>query len=187
VVKKTTLFLVLLALGCAVVAGDSSGAASSYPTPLRLQSTASSVTGSWTMGTTIGTADTTTQTVSTNNATDDGWYTFAPGTPNSTRLDSISTGPAGTGWIVDPVGGVSGFPAGNWLFTVQTFVPGASLDAGSAVLTVGMWKGTISGGVFTPTATLLDPTDDPAGQDLRSDFLVSTTATYALPMVVPLV
>jgi len=53
---------------------------------------------------------------------------------------------------------------------------------GQAVLTVGMWKGTVSGGVFTPSGpALLPPTDDPGAHDLRALTLQTTTATYALP------
>ena len=179
--NKTALLLALACLACAAIAGDSSGAASSYPTPLNLRSAASSVTGSWTLDSNSGAADVTTANVSIDNAVDNGWYVFAPGTSSATRLDTIPTDADGTGWIVDPAGGASGFPAGNWTFTVATVVPGGSLDAGTAVLTVGMWKGTISSGVFTPTAAILDPTDDPAAQDLRSGFNVTTSVTFSLP------
>ncbi|HYM63122.1 MAG TPA: Ig-like domain-containing protein [Gaiellaceae bacterium] len=47
---------------------------------------------------------------------------------------------------------------------------------------MGLFKGTISGGVFTPTGTILAPTDDPLAQNLRTGINpVTTTATYALP------
>ena len=179
--NKTALLLALACLACAVIAGDSSGAASSYPTPLNLRSAASSVTGSWTLDSNSGATDATTANVSIDDAVDNGWYVFAPGTSSTTRLNTIPTGADGTGWIVDPAGGASGFPAGNWTFTVATVIPGGILDPGTAVLTVGMWKGTISSGVFTPTAAILGPTDDPAAQDLRSDFNVTTSVTFSLP------
>ena len=179
--KKTALLLALASLACAAIAGDSSGAAASYPSPLNLRSSAGSVSGSWTLDAASGAADLTTSTVSIDGALDGGWYAFAPGASSSTRLATIPTAADGTGWIVDPAGGASGFPAGNWTFTVETVVQGASLDAGAAVLTVGMWTGTISSGVFTPVATILDPTDDPAAQDLRSNVDVTTSVTFSLP------
>ena len=47
--------------------------------------------------------------------------------------------------------------------------PGPVLDPGVAVLTAGMWKGTISGGVFTPVGpAVLAPADDPAAHNLRA-------------------
>jgi hypothetical protein len=180
-VKRTALLLVLIGAACATLAGDSSGAASSYPSPLKLRSTASTVTGSWKLDTGTGLANTTTSSVSIDNATDGGWYVFAPQTQSTTRLASIPTTPDGTGWIVDPAGGASGFPAGTWTFTVDTAIAGSTLDAATALLTVGMWKGTISGGVFTPTGTLLAPTDDPGAQDLRSNFDVTTSVGFSLP------
>jgi chitobiase/beta-hexosaminidase-like protein len=179
-VKRTALLLCLLAAACAAIAGDSSGAASSYPSPLELRSTASSVSGSWKLAAGTGTANSTTSNVSIDNVTDDGWYAFAPGTQSTTRLATIPTSPGTTGWIVDPAGGATGFPSGTWTFTVHTTIPGPTLDAGTAVLTVGMWKGTLSGGVFTPTATILEPTDDPAAQDMRNDFDVETQVDFAL-------
>src|SRR5262249_39238454 len=63
-----------------------------------------------------------------------------------------------------------------------TSVPSATLDAGTALLTVGMWKGTISGGTFTPVGpALLAPTDDPGSNDLRAGLNSTTSASYALP------
>ena len=74
--------------------------------------------------------------------------------------------PTGTGWVLDTAGG-TGFPTGNWVFTVTTDTPNATYVAGAAILNVGIWKGTIAGGVFTPTATVLAPTNDPLAQNLR--------------------
>ena len=181
--KRISLFLAAIAAVCAAVAGDSSGAASNYPSPLRLRSIASSVSGSWVLNSsTSAAADATTSNVSVNNAADNGWYVFPPGTQSTTRLTSIPTTPGGTGWIVDPAGGASGFPAGTWTFTVKTSVPGATLDPGTALLTVGMWKGTISGATFTPVGPpLLAPTDDPGSHDLRSGLNATTSTSYALP------
>jgi Chitobiase/beta-hexosaminidase C-terminal domain len=179
---KRILSVAALAALCAAVAGDSFGAASNYPSPLRLRSTASSVTGSWVLNGGTGSPNTTTGNVSINSASDGGWYVFPPGTASSTRLASITTAPDGTGWIVDPAGGTSGFPAGTWTFTVETSVPSGTLDPATALLTVGMWKGTISGGAFTPVGpALLAPTDDPGSHDLRSGLNVTTSASYSLP------
>ena len=180
--KRISLFLAAIAAVCAAVAGDSSGAASNYPSPLRLRSIASSVTGSALLNSTTSAADATTSNVSVNNAADNGWYVFPPGTQSTTRFASIPTTPGGTGWIVDPAGGASGFPAGTWTFSVKTSVPSATLDPGTALLTVGMWKGTISGATFTPVGpALLAPTDDPGSHDLRSGLNTTTSTSYALP------
>ena len=65
--------------------------------------------------------------------------------------------------MLDTAGG-TGFPTGNWTSTITTDIPDATLVAGSAILNVGIWKGTIAGGVFTSTGTVLAPTDDPAAQ-----------------------
>ena len=87
----------------------------------------------------------------------------------------------GKGWLVDPAGGATGFPGGTWSFTVKTDIPNTTLVAGTAVLTVGVFKGTVSGGVFTPTGTILAPTDDPAAQNMRTGTnAVTTTASYTL-------
>ena len=180
--KRISLFLAAIAAVCAAVAGDSSGAASNYPSPLRLRSIASSVTGSSVLNSSTSAADATTSNVSVNNAADNGWYVFPPGAQSTTRLASIPTNPDGTGWIVDPAGGASGFPAGTWTFTVKTSVPGATLDPGTTLLTVGMWKGTISGATFTPVGpALLAPTDDPGSHDLRSGLNATTSSAYTLP------
>jgi chitobiase/beta-hexosaminidase-like protein len=179
-VKRTSLLAVLLCAACAAVAGDSSGAASSYPSPLVLRSTPSSVTGSWKLDTTTAAGTATTLNVSTDGATDNGWYVFAPGTQSFTRLASLPTVPDGTGWIVDP-GTPSGFPTGPWTFTVDTIVPGTTLDPGNALLTVGMWKGTVSGGLFSPTATLIPPTDDPSAQNLRASLTGTTSVMFMVP------
>src|SRR4051812_14162257 len=99
-VKRMAPLLAVVAL-CGVAAGDSPGAASNYPTPLHLRSTASSVAGSWVLGAGSGPVDSTTSNVSINNASDGGWYVFGPGAQSTTRLASIPTAPSGTGWIVD--------------------------------------------------------------------------------------
>jgi hypothetical protein len=99
------------------------------------------VTGSWVLNNSTGAVDATTSGVSVNNVADNGWYVFPPGAQSTTRLASIPTTPDGTGWVVDPAGGASGFPAGTWTVTVKTSVPSATLDPGTALLTVGIWKG----------------------------------------------
>ncbi len=140
------------------------------------------MTGSWVLNSSTSAVDATTSNVSINNAVDNGWYIFPPGTQSTTRLASIPTTPDGTGWIVDPAGGAAGFPAGTWTFTAKTRVPSATLDPGTALLTVGMWKGTISGSTFTPVGpALLVPTDDPGSHDLRAGLNATTSASYTLP------
>ncbi len=151
-----------------------------YPTPLNLRNTASSHAGGWTMDSGSGTVDTTTDNIPAQNAT--GWYRFNPGTSQTTQLTTIPTTSSGSGFFVEPVGGATGFPAGNWSFTVVTDIPNATLTAGTAVLTVGLWKGTLSGGTWTPTQTILTPTDDPAAQNLRTTVAnKTTTVTFSLP------
>src|SRR5919106_182145 len=150
--------------------------AANYPTPLNLRSTTSSFAGTWTMNSGTGAVDTSTDNTPARNAT--GWYPWDPGLSSTTQLASLPTVPDNRGWVIDPVGGASGFPAGNWSFTIVTGTPGA-FTAGAAVLTVGVWKMNSSGVV---TGTILSPTDDPAGQDLRPNNGVNaTTVTYALP------
>ncbi len=106
--KRIALLLAAFAGGCALLVGDSSGAAINYPSPLKLRNVAGSVTGSWLLGTVSGSSDTTTSNVSIDNSTDDGWYAFAPGVQTTTRLASIPTSPDGKGWIIDPAGGATG-------------------------------------------------------------------------------
>ncbi|MGI8605730.1 MAG: hypothetical protein ACR2L0_01030, partial [Gaiellaceae bacterium] len=151
-----------------------------YPTPLELRSTATSVTGSWDLDSGTGAVDITTDNIPANGAT--GWYAWNPALAVTTRLATIPTTTDGRGWLVDPAGGATGFPAGTWDFTVETDIPTGVFTAGTAVLTVGLFKGTISSGVFTPTGTILAPTDDPLAQDLRTGVNpVTTTVSYTLP------
>ncbi len=156
--------------------------ASAYPSPLELRNTATSETGSWDLDSGTGTVDTTTDNIPNQNAT--GWYAFNPGTSNTTQLATLPTTTDGMGWIVDPVGGATGFPAGTWSFTVQTDIPNGTFVAGTAVMTVGVWKGTVSGGVFTSTGTILTPTDDSAAQNIRPNVNTNTfTVSYSLPKI----
>jgi hypothetical protein len=180
--KKAVFAVAVACAVCASVAGSVLGAASSYPSSLGFRSTASAVTGSAKLDTSNGTVDATTTTTPAQNAT--GWYAFDPGAASTTQLSTIPTTSDGKGWLVDPAGGATGFPAGNWTFTVKTDIPDSNLVAGAAVLTIGIWKGTISGGAFTPTGTILAPTDDPAAQDIRSGVgNVTTTVTYPVGKV----
>ena len=156
--------------------------ASAYPSPLELRNTATSETGSWDLDSGTGTIDLTTANVPARNAT--GWYAFNPGVSNTTQLTTLPTTTDGNGWIVDPVGGATGFPAGTWSFAVQTDIPNGTFTVGTAVMTVGVWKGTVSGGVFTPTGTILTPTDDPAAQNIRPNVSTNTfTVSYSLPKI----
>jgi large repetitive protein len=151
--------------------------AANYPSPLYLSSTASAVTNSWKLVTAApSAANSTTNTEDCKNCTD--YVQFQPGVLNTTAAAPALNG---RGWLADfgANNGATGFPTGNWSFTVTTDPPGAQ-TGGTAVLAVGMWKGTIAGGVFTSTGTVLSPTDDPAAQDLLRNGTnpVVTTATF---------
>jgi hypothetical protein len=150
-----------------------------YPSPLYLSNASSTVGGSWQLsGTANLLGDSSTRTSLCKNCV--GYVQWQPGVDNGVAGTPGST-PTGHGWIVDAAGG-TGFPAGSWSFTVETDIPDLLLAPGQAILAVGVWKGTVAGGAFTPTQTLLPPTDDPAGQDLRTSILpVTTTVTYSLP------
>jgi parallel beta-helix repeat protein len=153
--------------------------ATDYPT-LYLSSTASTASNSWRLLTSAPSgANSATSTTPTSGAT--GYYQFKPGTGN-TSSQTQGTSPKGFGWVQDLAGG-TGFPAGSWSFTVETQIPSSNLVAGTAILSLSVWKGTIGGnGNFHSTQTLLTPTDDPAAQNIRSALgLRSTTVTYSLP------
>ena len=126
-----------------------------YPSPLYLSSTTSAETGSWRLVTSApSSANTATKTVPNANAT--GYFVFKPGVQNTASGTPSST-PTGTGWVQDLTGG-SGFPAGTWSFSVKTQIPSANLVAGTAILAIGMWKGTINNnGSFKSKQTLLAP------------------------------
>ena len=164
---RLSLFLAVLTAVCATVAGDSSGAASNYPSPLKLlKTTSTSVPTSMKIGTTTGTVFTAATTTPAQNAT--GYYVFAPNGSSTTAAALPTIHPDATGWVLEPAGGATGFPAGPWTFTVKT--QANTTTAGKAILTVGMWKGTLGGSGFTATGTIIDPSagDDPAAQDLRA-------------------
>ena len=153
--------------------------ATDYPSPLYLSSTASTESGSWRLVTSApSAANTATNNTPGQNTT--GSFLFRPGA-GSTVAGTPATNPAGTGFVQDFAGG-TGFPAGSWSFAVRTQIPSASLIAGSAILTIGVWKGTISNkGNFNATQTILPPTDDPAAQNIRAALTQTTTVTYSLP------
>jgi hypothetical protein len=150
-----------------------------YPSPLYLSNASSSATGSWNLvGTSPLLPDSTTRTSLCQNCA--GYVQWQPGVDSGVAATPSST-PTGRGWIAS-ANGATAFPAGSWSFTVRTDVPDVLLTPGQAILAVGVWKGRVSGGVFSPTQTLLAPTDDPAAQDLRTSVLpVTTTVTYSLP------
>ena len=150
-----------------------------YPSPLYLSSTTSADTGSWRLVTSApSSANTATKTVPNANAT--GYFVFKPGVQNTASGTPSST-PTGTGWVQDLTGG-SGFPAGTWSFSVKTQIPSANLVAGTAILAIGMWKGTINNnGSFKSKQTVLAPTDDPAAQNIRSATSRTTTVTFSVP------
>jgi hypothetical protein len=150
-----------------------------YPSPLYLSSATSTVTGSWQLrGTPDLLGNSSTRTSLCQSCI--GYVQWQPGIDNGVAATPTSA-PTGNGWIVD-ASGATGFPAGDWSFTVETDIPDLLVAPGTAILAVGVWKGTVAGGAFTPTQTLLPPTDDPAAQDLRTSVLpVTTTVTYPLP------
>ena len=153
--------------------------ATDYPT-LYFSSTVSTADNSWRLLTSAPSgANSATSTTPSSNAT--GYYLFKPGTSN-TSSQSQGTAPKGFGWVQDLAGG-TGFVAGSWSFTVETQIPSSNLVAGTAILSFGVWKGTISGnGNFHSTQTVFPPTDDPAAQNIRSALgFRSTTVTYSLP------
>ena len=150
-----------------------------YPT-LYLSSAVSTASNSWRLVTSAPSgADSSTSTSSGNNGT--GNFAFRPGLFNNTNQNQGTT-PKGYGWIQDLAGG-TGFVAGNWSFTVETQIPSTNLVAGTAILSFGVWKGTIgTNGAFHSTQTILPPTDDPAAQNIRASLGVrTTTVTYSLP------
>jgi len=142
--------------------------AADYPSPLNLRSTASSVAGSWLMGSGTGAANTATSTTPGRNVT--GWFQFNPGVGN-TSAGTPSATATGRGWLVEPAVGGTGFPAGTWSFTVVTDISGGTLVSGTATLGVGIWKGTIGGTVTALQAV----TEDAAAQDLRTQLAPKTT------------
>ena len=89
----------------------------------------------------------------------------------------------GKGWLVDPAGGATGFPAGTWSFTVQTDIPNATLIAGTAVLTVGRLQGHDLGRrLHTDRDDPCARPTTPLAQNLRSAVNpVTTTVSYTLP------
>ncbi|MBI4172541.1 MAG: Ig-like domain-containing protein, partial [Actinobacteria bacterium] len=153
-----------------------------YPSPLYFSDTAASLSGTTDrqLVTAVPSPDTgTTITQPARNAT--GYYQLIPGTTNSTAAAMALNV---DGWLADfgASNGATGFPAGNWDFILEADIPNTTLTAGAANYAVGMWKGTVSGGAFTSTGTLLTPTDDPLAQDIRPDVNRNTfTITYALP------
>jgi hypothetical protein len=108
-----------------------------------------------------------------------GYFVCKPGVQNTASSTPNAT-PTGTGWVQDLAGG-TGFPAGTWSFSVKTQIPSANLVAGTAILAVGIWKGTIkNNGSFMAKQTILAPTDDPAAQNIRCA-LSRTTPSPSVP------
>ncbi|MDX6544061.1 MAG: hypothetical protein QOK32_1664, partial [Gaiellaceae bacterium] len=153
--------------------------AANYPTPLYLSSTAGTVTGSQKLVTAApSAANTATSTDPGKNNI--GYVQFNPGAANGTVAAAALNG---KGWLADfgAGNGATGFPTGTWNVTVTTDVVG-SPTVGTAVLAVGIWKGTIAGGAFTSTGTLLSPTDDPAATNIVAGTTpVTTTVAVNVP------
>jgi hypothetical protein len=151
--------------------------ATDYPSPLYLSSATSSVSNSWRLVTTAPSgANSTTGTTPASGST--GYFQFRPGAQNSSSATPSST-PTGRGFVQDLAGG-TGFASGSWSFSIETQIPSATFVPGSAVLAIGMWKGTVkNNGTFQSTQTILAPTDDPAAQNIRTAVgTATTTVTY---------
>jgi len=148
--------------------------AANYPATLELRSTPSSIAGAWTMDAGTGAANVATSTQPARNAT--GYYQFNPGVPNTAA--GTPGAATGRGWVIDPIGGATGFPAGTWSFTVRTDIAGGTLVAGTAILAVGLWQTPLTG----PAVAVLPVTDDPAAQNLRTQLTPkTTTVSFNLP------
>jgi hypothetical protein len=148
--------------------------AANYPATLELRSTPSSIAGSWTMDAGTGAANTLTSNEPARNAT--GYYQWNPGVAN-TALGTPGAA-TGRGWLIDPIGGATGFPAGTWSFTVRTDIAGTTLIAGTANLAVGLWHSPLAG----PAVPVLPVTDDPLAQNLRTQLTPkTTTVSFNLP------
>ena len=114
-----------------------------YPSPLYLSSQASTETGSWKLITAAPAASNiTTSTTPAQNAT--GYYLFIPGAGNTTAA-APPANPTGTGWVLDTAGG-TGFPTGNWVFTVTTDVPNGTTWPGRQSSTSASGRGRLPAG-----------------------------------------
>ncbi|MFL5966271.1 MAG: OmpL47-type beta-barrel domain-containing protein, partial [Gaiellaceae bacterium] len=156
--------------------------ATDYPSPLYLSSTASTDAGSWRL-VTAAPAAANVATSNTPGANATGYFAFRPGSATTTATTPSAT-PTGNGFVQDLAGGTA-FAAGSWTFAVKTQIPSTGIVAGSAILSIGVWKGTISKqGNFSATQTILSPTDDPAAQNIRAALTQTTNVTYSLPAFV---
>lgn len=144
-----------------------------YPTPFYVSSTVGTVTNSQKLLTAApASIDKTTSVAPAKNAT--GYQQWQPGVSLNAVTAVPAATPNGRGWVIDAGAnnGGTGFPTGTWAFTVKVEIPtGATFIAAASHLAVGMWKGTIAGGAFTSTGTLINPSagagDDPVTQNLR--------------------
>jgi len=96
--------------------------------------------------------------------------------------NSLTT-PNGKGWIVDGEGGVS-FAAGTWTFQARFIAPD-NPARGTAHMTVGMWKVTVSGNAITGSTLLVDPSCSgavPCGES-GTNFVGGTVASPKLVSV----
>ena len=152
-----------------------------YPSPLYLSSTNGSITG--TTDWQLKAAQPSAANLSTKNDPGKngvGYVQFAPGAATTTLAAPALNS---KGWFVDAgaSNGNTGFPTGAWSFTLKTDVEGTS-TGGTAVLTVAMWKGTISAGVFGTTTQLIAPTDDPGAVNIVAS-ATPVTRTVTIPSV----
>ena len=154
-----------------------------YPTPLNLRNTVElSDAGGWTMDSGSGVVDTTTDNIPAQNAT--GWYRYNPGTSQTGQLTTIpTTSTTGSGFFVDPVGGATGFPAGELELHGRDRHP--QRDAhGRHGRPDGrrLRRGRSPGARGRRRRTILHATDDPAAQNLRTQVAPkTTTVTFSLP------
>ena len=131
--------------------------AANYPTPLRLRSTASTaIPTSWVLNGATGAANT--LDVHTARAERSRLLPVQPRRREPDRRHAGATA-TGRGWVVDPLGGATGFPAGHVeLHRRDRHHRHAHWSPARPVLAVGIWKGTFAG-----PAVRRDP-----GRDRRS-------------------
>jgi uncharacterized protein YceK len=145
-----------------VTGAADAGGTNNYASTLYLSSTASALlgSGSYQLVTTAPSSpSTSTQNRIPLNMT--GYQDFAPGVSAPTTgqgnspVDgaSVPKTPGSAGWIVDGSGAVS-FASGQWTFqaSVQD-----NFSSGTALLAVGMWRVSVSGGVVSSPTLLVDP------------------------------
>ena len=175
--KRIALLLAVFAGGCASLVGDSSGAAINYPSPLKLRNVAARSPAAAAARSTARSTRRRAMSRSTTRPTTAG----TPSRRGFRRHEARrSREPGRQGLDHRPRGRGDRLPGRHLgVHREDELVGRDASDA--AVLTVGMWKGTISGSTFTPTGTIVTPTDDPGSHNLHSGADVTVDASYAVP------